>query len=76
MNHFFRKIRYKLSLNDQFFKYVKYAIGESLLVVLEILIALQINNQNEQRIDQLMFDRVLIELEKELYANIFIRADI
>ena len=46
---FFRKIRYRLAKNNQFFKYSRYAIGEIALVVIGILIALQINNWNEKR---------------------------
>lgn len=46
---FFRKIRYRLAQDNQFFKYSKYAIGEIVLVVIGILIALQINNWNEER---------------------------
>jgi hypothetical protein len=46
---FFRKIRYRLAENNQFFKYSRYAIGEIVLVVVGILIALQINNWNEAR---------------------------
>ena len=46
---FFRKIRYKLAADNQFVKYSRYAIGEIVLVVIGILIALQINNWNEKR---------------------------
>ncbi len=45
---FFRKIRYRLAEDNQFFKYSRYAIGEIVLVVIGILIALQINNWNTQ----------------------------
>src|SRR5210317_2055398 len=45
---FFRKIRYRLAKDNQFFKYARYAIGEIVLVVVGILIALQINNWNEK----------------------------
>ena len=41
---FYRKIRKNLADDNQFFKYSRYAIGEILLVVVGILIALQINN--------------------------------
>ncbi len=46
---FFRKIRYQLARENQFLKYSRYAIGEIVLVVFGILIALYINNWNEAR---------------------------
>lgn len=49
MLHFFRKIRYNLTQNSQFYKYLKYAIGEIFLVMIGILLALQVNNWNENR---------------------------
>lgn len=49
MIKFFRKIRYDLMEKNKTGKYLKYAIGEILLVVIGILIALSINNWNEQK---------------------------
>ncbi len=49
MIKFFRKIRQKLITENKFSKYLLYAIGEIILVVIGILIALQFNNRNEQR---------------------------
>ena len=49
MIKFFRKIRYDLMAKNKTGKYIKYAIGEIVLVVLGILIALSINNCNELR---------------------------
>ena len=49
MINFFRKIRKKLADDNQFFKYSRYAVGEILLVVIGILIALSINNWNDER---------------------------
>ncbi len=46
---FFRRIRKNLADKNQFLKYAKYAIGEIVLVVIGILIALQINTWNEHR---------------------------
>ena len=43
----FRKIRYDLMEKKKTGKYLKYAIGEIILVVIGILIALQLNNYNE-----------------------------
>lgn len=50
MINFFRKIRKKLLSDNQLNKYLLYAFGEILLVVIGILIALQINNWNTNRI--------------------------
>lgn len=47
MIKFFRKIRQKLLSENKFNKYIFYAIGQIILVVIGILIALQINNNNE-----------------------------
>lgn len=53
MIKFFRKIRKKISAENRSIitnsNYFKYAIGEIVLVVIGILIALQVNNWNEQR---------------------------
>ena len=49
MIKFFRHIRQRLISENKTSKYFKYAIGEIVLVVIGILIALQINNWNEQR---------------------------
>jgi len=49
MIKFFRKIRQQLMTENKFSKYLMYAIGEIVLVVIGILIALQINNWNENR---------------------------
>ena len=46
---FFRKIRKKMADDNRPLKYARYAIGEIVLVVVGILIALQINNWNENR---------------------------
>ena len=49
MIKFFRKIRQNLLSDGRTGKYLKYAVGEIVLVVIGILIALQINNWNEHR---------------------------
>ncbi|WP_235299705.1 DUF6090 family protein [Portibacter marinus] len=48
MIKFFKQIRRKLLDENMTTKYLKYAVGEILLVVIGILIALQINNWNEK----------------------------
>ena len=49
MIKFFRKIRQNLLSEGKTGKYMKYAVGEIILVVIGIIIALQINNWNEDR---------------------------
>jgi hypothetical protein len=51
-------------------KYFKYAIGEIVLVVIGILIALQINNWNEWRKDRMIEKSILLEFEDNLERNI------
>jgi hypothetical protein len=53
MIKFFRRIRQRLLTESKFSQYLIYAIGEIVLVVIGILIALQINNWNaEQKIEK------------------------
>jgi hypothetical protein len=59
MIKFFRKIRQKMLTENKFSKYFLYAIGEIVLVVIGILIALQINNANEIRKER---DKEIISL--------------
>lgn len=49
MAFLFRKLRYGNMKNASSLRYMKYAIGEIIIVVFGILIALQINNWNENR---------------------------
>ena len=62
MIKFFRKIRQNLFTEGKTVKYFKYAIGEVVLVVIGILIALQINNWNENNKDLLLERKVLNEI--------------
>lgn len=65
MLKFFRKIRQQLIGEGQVKKYLFYAIGEILLVVLGILIALQINNWNEQNKNRQAENKALTDLYYE-----------
>ena len=53
MLKFFHKIRYDLMETNKTGKYFKYTIGEIILVVVGILIALGINNWNQERISNI-----------------------
>jgi len=66
MTPFFRRIRQKLANDNQFLKYSRYAIGEILLVVVGILIALQINNWNEERKNSIIEQGTLVSLKSDL----------
>jgi len=79
MIKFFRKIRQRLLTENKFSKYFLYAVGEIVLVVIGILIALQINNNNElnkQRAKEVQFlknlksDLIFEESELERYIEI------
>ncbi|MBW2938057.1 hypothetical protein KXJ69_08060 [Aureisphaera sp. CAU 1614] len=67
MIKFFRRIRQRLLTENKFSKYLLYAIGEIVLVVIGILIALQINNWNENRKNRITeanyYCRILEDLE-------------
>ncbi|WP_104734490.1 DUF6090 family protein [Hanstruepera ponticola] len=69
MIKFFRNIRKKLLNEGKTSRYFKYAIGEIILVVIGILIALQINNWNEKRKSNKMayevYTNLLTSLEQD-----------
>ena len=65
----FRKIRFDLLKNSVSTKYFKYAIGEIILVVLGILIALQINLWNEKRKNHNILTKNLEGVLRELKTD-------
>ncbi|MEQ6123635.1 DUF6090 family protein [Pseudotenacibaculum sp. MALMAid0570] len=64
----FRRTRQKLLSENKISKYLLYAIGEIILVVIGILIALQINNANENRktraIETSYLERLMVDLKE------------
>ena len=70
MLKFFRHIRQSLLIENKFSKYILYAIGEIILVVIGILIALQINNWNTARQNNITNTKLLEKLKIELQQNI------
>jgi hypothetical protein len=70
MINFFRSIRQTFLTEGKTSKYLKYAIGEIVLVVIGILIALQINNWNEHRKELLNEKAVLSSLKEELNSTL------
>ena len=69
MLHFFRKIRRDLIENSKSLKYLKYASGEIVLVVLGILIALGINNWNENRKYRMLEIKLLSDVSRNLLVD-------
>jgi len=69
MINLFRNIRRKLADDNRPLKYMRYAIGEIVLVIIGILLALQINNINSERIEKNTFERnlqfVIEDLEQD-----------
>ena len=67
---FFRRIRKNLLSEGNYRKYFKYAIGEIILVVIGILIAIQINDWNENRKQTKIRKQYLTEMRFELQEDI------
>ena len=70
MIKFFRKIRQKLLMENNTSKYFKYAIGEIFLVVIGILIALQVNNWNNNKQLEEVQIKYLIEIVNNLKTDL------
>lgn len=66
----FRKIRRSLLDSGKVRKYLIYAIGEIALVMIGILLALQVNNWNQQRKDKIKEKKLLQEYRSELNYNL------
>ena len=70
MIKFFRKIRQNLLSEGKTGKYLKYAFGEIILVVIGILIALQINNWNQNSKERNVEQEYLVSLNEEFNYNL------
>lgn len=69
MIKFFRKIRQNMIKENKVSKYLLYAIGEIALVVIGILIALSINNKNEERKVKQFEYGILQDIETSMEGN-------
>jgi len=70
MIKFFRRIRQRLLSENKFSKYMLYAIGEIVLVVVGILIAIQLNNRNTAKNKHLKIEDLKYKLVREVSENI------
>ncbi len=70
MIRFFRLIRLDLMTKNKTTKYLKYAIGEIVLVMIGILLALQVNNWNENRNKQIelntIYQQIILDLDNDI----------
>ncbi len=69
MISFFRNIRQSSLMDHKTSKYLKYALGEIILVVLGILIALQVNNWNETRKNNALQRQILEQIKINLLED-------
>jgi Family of unknown function (DUF6090) len=69
MIKFFRRIRFDLMEKNKTGKYLKYAIGEIVLVVIGILIALGINNWNSERNEKLKYQKQLAYVVQNIKSD-------
>lgn len=65
----FRNIRQNLLAQGKTSRYLKYAIGEIILVVIGILIALQLNNWNQNRVTKIEERTILKNIHSEFIQN-------
>lgn len=69
MIKFFRRIRRKLIGEGNLKKYLFYAGGEILLVMIGILLALQVNSWNQNRLERIEEQNILLNLKKDFELN-------
>ena len=75
MIRFFRKIRQQLAIDNKPLRYMRYAFGEVVLVVIGILIALQINNWNEIKKTESKIRNSLVALKSDLVQDTLLIAE-
>ncbi len=66
MTKFFQQIRLFLLKETRFRKYLLHAAGEVFLIIIGILVALQINNWNSERLERKKERSILLEMKKNL----------
>ena len=68
-----RFLRFKKLISFGQAKYLRYALGEVFFVVIGILLALQVNNLNEERKTRVQEKNVLLALHNEISNNLLLR---
>ena len=70
MNRIHRQARMSALEKNRFIRYLLYAIGEIILLIVGILIALQINNRNEQNKNELKIRSILSDVQRDLISDL------
>ncbi len=77
---FFRQVRFQTANDNQLFKYGRYAVGEIVLVVIGILIALQINSWNQTRenekLKEIYLNRLIHDVEQDTISIRYVQKEI
>ncbi len=66
----FRKVRRMLVVEGSFKRYLLYAIGEVILIVIGVLIAVELNNANNFRVKRIHEQQIIVRISNELEAGI------
>jgi hypothetical protein len=70
MINFFRRNRRQLARENQFSKYFRYAFGEVVLIMLGIFMALQLQNWNEERKQEIEFHVILEQIYNAVFYDV------
>ncbi|MGB5648030.1 MAG: hypothetical protein WBM55_12990 [Muriicola sp.] len=70
MINFFRNIRKRLANNNQFVRYFRYAFGEVALIMVGIFMALQLQNWNERRQQEIEFNVILEQVYNAVFYDV------
>ena len=70
MLNFFRRIRKRLANNNQFGRYFRYAFGEVALIMIGIFMALQLQNWNERRMQEIEFNVILEQVYNAVFYDV------
>jgi hypothetical protein len=62
----FRSIRQKLFNEGKLVRYIGYAVGEIALIMIGIMLALELNNWNEDQKAQVEFDEYVVQLKEDV----------
>ena len=62
----FRKMRQTLIKEGKLVRYIGYAVGEIALIIIGLMLALELNNWNEDQKAQVEFDEYVVQLKEDV----------